>query len=189
MGRKLTVAGFALVVALVVALAGSLLSGTGALAGASVTKGTGSLSCSGTGQITFRPPLNSSNGSSVTGFLKFEASGCSGGTPEPTEVKGLGKITSMESTLCSTPGLAVEGSVSLKAEYPHQHLALSKMASGDWAGASADGSWETAIEGSVTGSYASDAAVIEADFVTANESGSCTKGVRSVSFTATLENF
>jgi hypothetical protein len=185
MGRKLTVAGFALVVV----VACSVLSGATGQAGAAAAKTSGELSCTGTGQITFRPPLTSSNGSSVTGGLRFEGSGCSGGTPEPSEVKAQGQITTMESTICSSPEEAVEGNVSFKAEYPHAHVPVSHMSEGDWAGVSVGGSWDTAIEGSVTGSYSSDAAVIEADFATANETGSCTKGVHKVTFTATLEDF
>ncbi len=185
MRRKLTVAGFALVVV----VACSVLSGATGVAGASATKGAGELSCSGTGQISFRPPLNSGNGSSVTGYLHFKASGCSGGTPEPTEVKGVGKITTMESTICSTPEEVIEGNVSFKAEYPHAHVALSHMSEGDWVGAADDGSWDTEMEGSVLGSYSSDAALIEADFSTSNEKGSCTTGVRALRFTVTLEDF
>lgn len=185
MSRKLIVVGFAVMVA----LACSLLSGAGVLAGASATTGTGDLSCSGTGQINFRPPLTSANGSSVTGLLKFAASGCSGGTPEPSEVKAAGKITTMESTICSAPEEVVEGNVSFKAHYPGAHVAISKMSEGDWVGTSLEGSWDTEIEGSVTGSYSSDAAVIDADFSTSNETGSCTSGVRKVTFTATLEDF
>ncbi|MGB7051699.1 MAG: hypothetical protein WBG41_09030 [Acidimicrobiales bacterium] len=184
MVRKLLVVGFAVTVA----LAGSLLSGAGSLAGASATKGTGDLSCSGTGHINFRPPLTSANGTTVGAYFHFDASGCSGGTPEPSEVKADGRIARMESTICSTLGV-VEGNVSFKAQYPHAHVAMSRMSEGDWAGASDDGSWDTAIEGSVTGSYSSDAAVIEADFSTSNETGSCTRGVRKLTFTATLEDF
>jgi hypothetical protein len=184
MGRKLTVAGFALVVV----VACSVLSGTTIQAGASTTT-SGELNCTGTGQIAFRPALTATNGSSVKGLLKFDGTGCSGGTPEPSEVKASGQITTMESTICSTPGEAVEGNVSFRAEYLDDHVPVSHMSEGDWVGTAVDGSWDTAIEGSVTGSYSSDAAVIEADFSTADETGSCTKGVHKVTFTATLEDF
>jgi hypothetical protein len=185
MGRKLTVAGFALVVV----VASSVLIGTTSQAGASAGIGAGELSCSGTGHISFRPPLTSTNGSSVTGYLHFVASGCSGGSPEPSEVTASGQITTMESTVCSTPEEALEGNVSFTAKYPRAQVAVSRMSEGDWVGASDDGSWDTTVEGSVTGSYSSDAAVIEADFSTSNEQGSCAKSVRGLTFTATLEDF
>jgi hypothetical protein len=179
---------------IVAVFAGWTISGAATSAvGAAVTRGTGTvigkgaISCSGSGRITFVPPLTAYNGSSAVGHLTLRGSDCSGRKPKPSEIDGVGTVSDVSGTICS-PGGAVENSTSIKVTYPHTDISSSRLA-GNWSGYAVPGAWDTEFDGAVTGSYSSKSAVIDADFSTGNETGNCSTGVRSVDFGVTISRF
>ena len=150
---------------------------------------TGVINCSAPAKVTFKPPMTRSNAGSVTGDLRFMSSGtCTGGSPSPSSIKGAGKISNFSADMCDLNGASIASSIILTVRYPGQHLSMSRLR-GQWGGFAVPGAWETSISGQVTGSYPSESPSIIGDFSDQNESGSCSTGIKSVTFALDLSNF